>query len=363
MASTYSSRLRLEQQGAGENPNTWGDLLNQNVIQLADDAIASYTTIAVASGETTLSSSSGSTDEARSAALEIKGTLVADVTVVIPASEKTYFIRENTTGSFATYIKAAGGTAIQVGQGTNIYIASDGVNIHKVGGETSVSAYTVNTLEVINSAVFSGTVSVAAIAVTGIVSAASGEFSGNVTANSFIGSGSSLTGITGVPTGTLLPYGGATAPSGYLLCYGQTVSRTTYSDLFTAFSTTYGAGDGSTTFELPDLRGRLVAGKDDMGSVSANRLTNLSGGIDGDVLGDTGGSESHTLLAAESGVPEHEHAYNKVVTNTSSGAIGDAGFAANQPSSQYTSSNTAEDAASAHNNVQPTIILNYIVKT
>ena len=60
-----------------------------------------------------------------------------------------------------------------------------------------------------------------------------------------------------LPTGVVVPFAGATAPDGYLLCYGQAVSRSTYSDLFAAIGTTYGAGDGSTTFNLPDLRGRL----------------------------------------------------------------------------------------------------------
>src|SRR5690606_13639822 len=97
-----------------------------------------------------------------------------------------------------------------------------------------------------------------------------------------------------VPTGAVVPFAGSTAPSGWLLCDGSAVSRTTYSDLFSAISTTYGAGDESTTFNVPDLRGRVVAGKDDMGGTSANRLTDQSGGLDGDTLGDTGGAETVT---------------------------------------------------------------------
>jgi len=73
-----------------------------------------------------------------------------------------------------------------------------------------------------------------------------------------------------VPAGAVMPFAGATEPAGWLLCYGQAVSRTTYSSLFAAVGTLYGVGDGSTTFNLPDLRGRVVAGQDDMGGTSVD---------------------------------------------------------------------------------------------
>jgi microcystin-dependent protein len=161
-----------------------------------------------------------------------------------------------------------------------------------------------------------------------------------------------------VPSGALMPYAGASAPTGFLLCHGQAVSRTTYSDLFSAISTTYGSGDGSSTFTLPDLRGRVVAGQDDMGGASANRLTDQTGGLNGDTLGDTGGSETHTLTTAQ--MPAHTHtvaAQQQVGgDSTNRGGSGQLGAAAT-----ITSSSTGGDGA--HNNVQPTIILNYIIKT
>jgi microcystin-dependent protein len=105
--------------------------------------------------------------------------------------------------------------------------------------------------------------------------------------------------------GTILPYGGSSAPSGFLLCFGQAVSRSTYADLFAAIGTTFGAGDGSTTFNVPDLRGRIPAGQDDMGGTPANRLTDQPGGVDGSILGASGGDEVHTLTTAE--MPSHTH--------------------------------------------------------
>ncbi len=203
-----------------------------------------------------------------------------------------------------------------------------------------------------------------------------------------------------------MPFAGSSAPSGWLLCFGQAISRTTYASLFTTIGTTYGVGDGSTTFNLPDLRGRVVAGEDDMGGTSANRLTNLSGGLDGDVLGATGGSESHTLTTAQ--VPNHGHTTSSFSTagSHSHNTIGDhnhvvqgraststtahshaGGRFAKAPSTGTTNSdeNTVTGGGHSHsadgghthtltvdstaggggaqNNVQPTIILNYIIKT
>ena len=97
----------------------------------------------------------------------------------------------------------------------------------------------------------------------------------------------------GTPTGTVSAFAGSSAPTGYLLCDGTTVNRTTESALFAVIGTTYGVGDGSTTFNLTDLRGRVVAGMG--GSL-------LSGT---DAVADTGGASTHTLTEAE--MPAHDH--------------------------------------------------------
>ena len=162
-----------------------------------------------------------------------------------------------------------------------------------------------------------------------------------------------IAGFQGNPTGTVIDFAGTVEPSGYLFCYGQTLSRTTYADLFGVIGTTYGAGDGSTTFLVPDCRGRVIAGKDDMGGVSADRLTDQNGGLDGDLLGDAGGAETHLLTEAE--MPSHTHDYRKL-----GGGGVDAGSGDNLLSSQATDP-TGGDAP--HNNVQPTLVLNKIIKT
>lgn len=172
-----------------------------------------------------------------------------------------------------------------------------------------------------------------------------------------------------VPRGTILDFAGSTAPTGFLLCYGQNVSRATYSDLFALIGTTYGAGDGSTTFTLPDLRGRVVAGKDDMGGSAASRITNAKSGITGTTLGAAGGNEEHTLTTTE--IPSHSHKTINVADSASStswtiatvSGSGSTEFLNVYPvgnASEGTSGNTG--GGGAHRNVQPTIILNKIIK-
>ena len=166
-------------------------------------------------------------------------------------------------------------------------------------------------------------------------------------------------------SGMLVPYAGASAPSGWLLCYGQAVSRTTYSALFSALGTTYGSGDGSTTFNVPDLRGRVIAGQDDMGGSSANRLTGQSGGLNGDTLGGTGGAETHQLTTAQ--MPSHSHSMGentRVQVGFDNGRAFSGTFTSslnNSDNITYSTQSTGGNAA--HNNVQPTLILNYIIKT
>jgi microcystin-dependent protein len=91
------------------------------------------------------------------------------------------------------------------------------------------------------------------------------------------------------PPGAMMAYGGSSAPGGYLLCDGSAVSRTTYVNLFTAISTTYGVGDGSTTFNLPDLRQRFPLGKATSGT--------------GSTLGGTGGAIDHTHTVTPATLP------------------------------------------------------------
>jgi microcystin-dependent protein len=101
-----------------------------------------------------------------------------------------------------------------------------------------------------------------------------------------------------IPLGASVEFWGTTAPySNLALMFGQAISRTASPALFAMFNTTYGAGDGTTTFNIRDTRGRVVAGVDNMGGTAANRLTSASGMGTGQ-LGQAGGVETETLLTA-----------------------------------------------------------------
>lgn len=157
----------------------------------------------------------------------------------------------------------------------------------------------------------------------------------------------------GVPSGVVNSFAGNAPPNGWLLCNGQAVSRTAYADLFAVIGTTYGAGDGSTTFNLPDLRGRFPLGQDNMGGVSADTVTNAQA----DVLGGTEGEENHTLTVDE--MPNHTHtAYKYTNYGIGSGAI-----AFTQQNQGQGSGNTlGAGADQPHNNMPPYMALNYIIK-
>lgn len=182
--------------------------------------------------------------------------------------------------------------------------------------------------------------------------------------------------ISAVPPGSMVDYAGSSAPDGWLLAYGQCVSRTTYATLFAVIGTTYDNSCSGSDFGIPDTRGRVVAGEDDMGGTSANRLTDAgTTSLNGDTLGDTGGAETHTLLEAE--VPSHDHDYadpghshtGTFGTSAATYLRGGTGNSSTEGGAKTTDSantgithNSFGDGG-AHVVVQPTIVLMKIIKT
>tara|TARA_Y100000814_G_scaffold115720_1_gene82480 strand:- start:1087 stop:2061 length:975 start_codon:yes stop_codon:yes gene_type:complete len=133
--ATFTSRIRLEKQANGENSGTWGTVLNQNVIDLVDEAIAGYTIVSCSATAVELTTNNGSSDQARSAALELQGTLTSSVDITIPSVSKIYFVKNNTSGSYAITLKTAattakttvtqGGTGPFICDGTNVFSGAD----------------------------------------------------------------------------------------------------------------------------------------------------------------------------------------------------------------------------------------------
>lgn len=172
--------------------------------------------------------------------------------------------------------------------------------------------------------------------------------------------GSAWQGAVSAPAGTVNTYAGSTAPTGWLLAYGQAVSRATYADLFAVLSTTYGSGDGSTTFNIPDMRGRVPAGLDNMGGTAASRLTSTVLTAS-NTLGATGGVQTYTLSSSE--MPSHRHDIQR--SNSAATAVGaDASalyrISADSGATMTSTQNTG--GGTAHPITQPTIVLNYIIK-
>lgn len=192
------------------------------------------------------------------------------------------------------------------------------------------------------------------------------------------------------PIGSIQDFAGTSVPNGWLLAYGQAISRTTYSELFSVIGTTFGIGDGSTTFNLPDLRGRVGIGRDDMGGAAASRITaGGAPGIDGTAMGAAGGAQEHTLTSTQSGTANHGHAHTLSAaaggghshTIPEWGAGGGTDYfqvqASGNGSGTPQTTSTVSDhthtlsgaitnhagasAAAAHTNVQPAIIINKMI--
>lgn len=177
-------------------------------------------------------------------------------------------------------------------------------------------------------------------------------------------------------TGELRMWLTDTAPTDWLLAYGQAVSRTTYAALFAVIGTTFGVGDGATTFNLPDMRGRVPVGQDDMGGVAANRLAAAN------AIAVSGGASTHTLVVGE--MPSHghvqdahshshSHGLTQIRDNEGAGqnfhafqrnAVSDvATVTTDSNATAATATNQNTGGGGAHNNVQPYLTVNYIVRT
>lgn len=124
------------------------------------------------------------------------------------------------------------------------------------------------------------------------------------------------------PIGSVIQAQITSAPSGYLYCDGSAVSRTTYANLFAAIGTAHGNGDGSTTFHLPDLRGRFLRGVDGLANVDPNKVTRVAQSPGGNVGNTVGSHQDHAMK-------DHAHQSNgnHNVVGTGGGLIASANFA------------------------------------
>jgi len=178
--------------------------------------------------------------------------------------------------------------------------------------------------------------------------------------------GANLTGIEGIPTATIVPWSSSSVPTGFLECNGAAVSRSTYSALFAIVGTTYGAGDGASTFNLPDLQDNVAMGKS-----GTKALASTGGANTVTSTGNVGGSTANATLSTAQ-LASHSHTYPAVAAGQfgSGGAAGSSSHNFSNPATGNTGSGTGHShnmsatfTGDATSVVQPYLTIIYIIKT
>jgi microcystin-dependent protein len=319
MSDTISPLLQILLMAAGGHGSDWGDQTNTN-LQKLEAAISGQLSLTCSGGSTALT-----TDQSRNAIIVLTGTLASNQTIVVPNLSKGWTIVNQTSGFSVTLQSVAAPNSLTIPANSSAQYYCDGATVYSVQPPQAAD------------------------------------------------------------TGAVKAFAGSSAPINHILCYGQAVSRTTYAALFAVIGTTYGAGDGTTTFNLPDLRGRVPVGLDNMGGSAASRVTSATS-----TLGTAFGEQAHTLLTAE--IPAHAHAITDPghahaitdpghshtivmqtgaintgtvpvsvpVNGTSNTSVSTTGISINGVGTGISIQNAG--GGGAHNNLQPSIFLNYIIR-
>ena len=190
----------------------------------------------------------------------------------------------------------------------------------------------------------------------------------NYEATKYDFSGANLTGIEGIPTATIVPWSSASVPTGFLECNGQAVSRSTYAALFAIVSTTYGVGDGASTFNVPDLQDNVAVGK------SNNKALASTGGantVSVTATGNVGGSTANaTLSTAQLASHSHPGGVSQAGTtqpnpnpSTAKVNVTNTGNAGSGQGHSHNMSATFSGSAVNAAIIQPYLAVIYIIKT
>ena len=339
MASTFSTTLRLELIGDGEQSGVWGQTTNTNLGTLLEQSITGVVSITMTDTNYTLSNFNGVSDEARNAVLVVGGTNAAVRDIITPLVEKLYIVKNSTSGGFAVNIRGSSGTSVSIPNGATIWVYCDGTNFNAVGNET-VGNFAVNgNLTVTGNETVSGNIAVTGTTtLTGATTLSNAlTYGGTTLANSVTGTGSmalsaspTFTGTpaaptaspgtnttqiattafvlaNGVPSGAIMMWSGSIAsiPSGWLLCNG--------------------------TSGTPDLRDRFIVGAGSTYAVAA-----------------TGGATTATL--GTTNLPSHTHSISASGT-TSTVDINHTHFFSAQTGGQSVDHTHSSDSNGAPNGI------------
>ena len=375
MASSYTTSLKIQEIGNGEQSGVWGSTTNTNWT-LIEQAVAGVQTITMSNSNYTLTNLNGVSDEARNMVLVVQGTNSNIYQVIIPANQpKMYVVSNQTAGSYAITIgtTGVGGTLISVPNGVTAQVYTDGTNTYSAQTGSAGNFLVNGNLSVTGNQVDVGNMSVGGtFGVTGTSSLAATSFSVSPTAPTpTTGDNSTKVATTAfvtqnaVLTGSLLMWPTTSAPTGYLNCDGTAVSRTTYASLFAVVSTTFGVGDGTTTFNLPNYTNRMPYGT---------------------TIGATGGSAdavvvSHTHTATSTSTvtdPGHNHTPDgggefRCLNNSYPQGGGYTGSGGSSPPTtstattgitvSTTTTNASTGTSGTNANLPPYLGINFIIKT
>lgn len=319
MSSTFSPSLRIELIGDGDQSGIWGQTTNSNLGTIVEQAITGVQAITMLDANYTLSNYNGVADEARNAVLVVGGTLTAQRNLIAPLVEKTYSVKNSTTGGFGVQIVGASGTGVVIPNGQTIPVYCDGTNFYAlVTGSATNFSVTGNlavsgTSSLVGNTTVGGNLAVTGTSTfTGIPSGPTAAYGTNTTqlaTTAFV--------QASVPAGVILLWSGSIAsiPTGWLLCNGSSGT--------------------------PDLRDKFVVGA---GSTYA--------------VGATGGSATTTL--AEANLPSHTHSLSATGTtgtesvgHTHSGTTGTESANHTHGVSGYTGGQTADHSHSSGSNGAP----------
>ena len=405
MASTYSTTLGIEKMGAGDQSGTWGTTTNYNWNIL--DRIIGYKAITLSSTSETLTIREAAPSDGASHLTDGMyrvlnfgdgGDIGGTVTVTFSTSTtNTYFlVRNGLSGSRSIiFSQGTGSTTFTLPNGKNAIIYCDGsdevqsalsdiysttlqtTGLATVGGTLTVTGATTLTTDL---TVPNGGTGVSTFTDKGIlygqgasavlVTAAGTENQLLQAASSGVPSFQTVTGLN--PAGSIMMYGATSAPTGYLLCDGSNVSRTTYSVLFAAIGTTYGSGDGS-TFGLPNLEGRFPLGYD-----GSTYLLAATGGALTDTPTLSGTNAGTALTEAQLAAHSHDTWGNTWPSGSWTGGTGTTQSSVTQTSGTLTTTSTLRTldtgsgsththawtgTSTAVDTVPPYLVVNYIIKT